>query len=70
MTGNMTEGQSAHGPKHKRNVTRRKVVVAGGAAVAAVGVGGTIAATANSRPDGREREGRVGERHLDRHLDR
>ncbi|MFL1901889.1 intradiol ring-cleavage dioxygenase [Streptomyces tauricus] len=48
MTGNMTEGQSAHGPKHKRNVTRRKVVVAGGAAVAAVGVGGTIAATANA----------------------
>ncbi|WP_373465902.1 intradiol ring-cleavage dioxygenase [Streptomyces sp. V3I8] len=29
-------------------MTRRKVVVAGGAAVAAVGVGGTIAATANA----------------------
>ncbi|MFC8199131.1 intradiol ring-cleavage dioxygenase [Streptomyces sp. NPDC057298] len=47
MTG--TQGnQTAQGPKHKRNVTRRKVVVAGGAAVAAVGVGGTIAATANA----------------------
>ncbi|MEU9184797.1 intradiol ring-cleavage dioxygenase [Streptomyces sp. NPDC048484] len=44
----MTGNQSAQGPKHKRNVTRRKVVVAGGAAVAAVGVGGTIAATANA----------------------
>ncbi|MDQ0776036.1 protocatechuate 3,4-dioxygenase beta subunit [Streptomyces aurantiacus] len=44
----MTGNQSAQGPKHKRNVTRRKVVVAGGAAVAAVGVGGAIAATANA----------------------
>ncbi|NGO10702.1 intradiol ring-cleavage dioxygenase [Streptomyces sp. HC44] len=43
MTG--TETQQ---PKHKRNMTRRKVVVAGGAAVAAVGVGGGIAATANA----------------------
>ncbi|MFF5004245.1 intradiol ring-cleavage dioxygenase [Streptomyces phaeochromogenes] len=47
MTG-IQGNQTAQGPKHKRNVTRRKVVVAGGAAVAAVGVGGTIAATANA----------------------
>ncbi|MEU5342021.1 MULTISPECIES: intradiol ring-cleavage dioxygenase [unclassified Streptomyces] len=47
MTG-IQGNQAAQGPKHKRNVTRRKVVVAGGAAVAAVGVGGTIAATANA----------------------
>ncbi|MFJ8937688.1 intradiol ring-cleavage dioxygenase [Streptomyces sp. NPDC102365] len=48
MTENMTGSQSGQGPKHKRNVTRRKFVLAGGAAVAAVGVGGTIAATANA----------------------
>ena len=47
MTG-IQGNQTAQGPKHKRNVTRRRVVVAGGAAVAAVGVGGTIAATANA----------------------
>lgn len=39
----MTETQ---GPAHKRKMTRRKVVVAGGAAVAAVGVGGGIAVNA------------------------
>ena len=38
MTG--TETHKAQQPKHKRDLTRRKVVVAGGAAVAAVGVGG------------------------------
>ncbi|MDT9698574.1 intradiol ring-cleavage dioxygenase [Streptomyces sp. P17] len=42
MTGNHT----AQEPKHKRDVTRRKVVVAGAGAVAAVGVGGTLAAGA------------------------
>ncbi|MEU9284468.1 intradiol ring-cleavage dioxygenase [Streptomyces sp. NPDC048275] len=41
----MTETQ---GPAHKRSMTRRKVVIAGGAAVAVVGVGGGIAATANA----------------------
>ncbi|MFD9463550.1 intradiol ring-cleavage dioxygenase [Streptomyces sp. NPDC060027] len=41
----MTETQ---GPAHKRNMTRRKVVIAGGAAVAAVGVGGGIAVTASA----------------------
>ncbi|MEV6167878.1 intradiol ring-cleavage dioxygenase [Streptomyces sp. NPDC051954] len=48
MTGNENQG-----PAHKRNVTRRKVVVAGGAAVAAVGVGGTLAATANAGQSGK-----------------
>ncbi|NUP20695.1 MAG: intradiol ring-cleavage dioxygenase [Streptomyces sp.] len=42
MTGNHT----AEGPKHKRDLTRRKVVVAGAGAAAAVGVGGTLAAGA------------------------
>ncbi|WP_328872657.1 intradiol ring-cleavage dioxygenase [Streptomyces sp. NBC_00287] len=42
MTGNHT----AQEPKHKRDLTRRKVVVAGAGAVAAVGVGGTLAAGA------------------------
>ncbi|TPQ17483.1 intradiol ring-cleavage dioxygenase [Streptomyces sporangiiformans] len=41
MTGTETQG-----PKHKRNMTRRNVVVAGGAAVAAVGAGGGIAVNA------------------------
>ncbi|KAA0933547.1 intradiol ring-cleavage dioxygenase [Streptomyces apricus] len=44
----MTRDQTAQGPQGERNVTRRKVIVAGGAAVAAVSVGGTIAATANA----------------------
>ncbi|MFJ8021888.1 intradiol ring-cleavage dioxygenase [Streptomyces sp. NPDC096311] len=39
----MTEKQA---PAHKRDMTRRKVVVAGGAAVAAVGVGGGLAVNA------------------------
>lgn len=42
MTGNHT----AQEPKHKRDLTRRKVVVAGAGAAAAVGVGGTLAAGA------------------------
>ncbi|MEW2401611.1 intradiol ring-cleavage dioxygenase [Streptomyces sp. NPDC046862] len=49
MTGNETENQTAaQGPKHKRDVTRRKVVVAGAGAVAAVGVGGAVVATASA----------------------
>jgi len=40
MTGNPER------PAHKRDLTRRKVVVAGGAAVAAVGVGGGVAVNA------------------------
>ncbi|MEU0074823.1 intradiol ring-cleavage dioxygenase [Streptomyces sp. NPDC006332] len=44
MTGNHT----AQGPKHKQDLTRRKVVVAGSAAVAAVGVGGGLAMTASA----------------------
>ncbi|MGI5376819.1 intradiol ring-cleavage dioxygenase [Streptomyces sp. CA-251387] len=42
----MTGNQTAQGPKHKRDLTRRKVVVAGAGAAAAVGVGGTLAAGA------------------------
>ncbi|MDN0200442.1 intradiol ring-cleavage dioxygenase [Streptomyces sp. S.PNR 29] len=52
MTGNEntgnenTENEQAQGPKHRRNLTRRKVVVAGAGTVAAVGVGGTLTAGA------------------------
>ena len=42
----MTGNETAHEPKHKRDLTRRKVVVAGAGAAAAVGVGGTLAAGA------------------------
>ncbi|MFG2131001.1 intradiol ring-cleavage dioxygenase [Streptomyces sp. NPDC048751] len=42
----MTGHQTAEGPKHKRDLTRRKVVVAGAGAVAAVGAGGALAAGA------------------------
>ncbi|MGN9755737.1 intradiol ring-cleavage dioxygenase [Streptomyces sp. SD31] len=42
----MTGNQTAEGPKHKRDLTRRKVVVAGVGAAAAVGVGGSLAAGA------------------------
>ncbi|MHB9752839.1 intradiol ring-cleavage dioxygenase [Streptomyces sp. BYX5S] len=38
----MTEPQV---PQHRHDLTRRKLIVAGGAAVAAVGVGGTLATT-------------------------
>lgn len=49
MTGNQTD----HEPKHKRDLTRRKVVVAGAGAAVAVGVGGAIAASANASQDGK-----------------
>lgn len=42
----MTENRSAQAPKHARDLTRRKVVVASAGAVPAVGVGGTLAAGA------------------------
>ncbi|MFF7641590.1 intradiol ring-cleavage dioxygenase [Streptomyces canus] len=46
MTGNQSEHQqSAHGPKHKKDLTRRKVVVAGAGAAVAVGAAGTLAAS-------------------------
>ncbi len=48
MTGNQTGNEKAQGPKHKRDLTRRKVVVAGAGAVAAVGVGGAVVATASA----------------------
>ncbi|MEV0090284.1 intradiol ring-cleavage dioxygenase [Streptomyces sp. NPDC050738] len=41
----MTEAQ---GPLHKRDMTRRRAIVAGGAAVAAVGIGGAIVTTASA----------------------
>ncbi|MGW5866150.1 intradiol ring-cleavage dioxygenase [Streptomyces sp. NPDC055239] len=49
----MTEKSDTHpekpqGPAHKRDLTRRKVVLATGAAVAAVGVGGAVAASASA----------------------
>lgn len=46
MTGNQPEHQqSAPGPKHKKDLTRRKVVVAGAGAAVAVGAAGTLAAS-------------------------
>ncbi|MEU0248075.1 intradiol ring-cleavage dioxygenase [Streptomyces sp. NPDC006235] len=42
----MTGQEAAQGPKHKRDLTRRKVVAAGAGAVVAAGVGGTFAAGA------------------------
>ncbi|MDX3638829.1 intradiol ring-cleavage dioxygenase [Streptomyces sp. MB09-02B] len=48
MTGNQTGNEKAQGPRHKRDLTRRKVVVAGAGAVAAVGVGGVLVATASA----------------------
>ncbi|MET9759277.1 intradiol ring-cleavage dioxygenase [Streptomyces sp. NPDC006372] len=42
----MTGQETAEGPKHKRDLTRRKVVAAGAGAVVAAGVGGTFAAGA------------------------
>ncbi|MFE5757749.1 intradiol ring-cleavage dioxygenase [Streptomyces massasporeus] len=42
----MTTQETAQGPKHKRDLTRRKVVVAGAGAVVAAGVGGAFAAGA------------------------
>ncbi|GGX17516.1 intradiol ring-cleavage dioxygenase [Streptomyces lomondensis] len=42
----MTGQETAHGPKHKRDLTRRKVIAAGAGAVVAAGVGGTFAAGA------------------------
>lgn len=42
----MTGNQTAEGPKHKKDLTRRKVVVAGAGAAVAVGTGATLAAGA------------------------
>ncbi|WP_329219215.1 intradiol ring-cleavage dioxygenase [Streptomyces sp. NBC_01485] len=57
MTGNIENNEhnennqnlganEQHGPKHKRDLTRRKVVVAGAGAAVAVGAGGALAAGA------------------------
>ncbi|MFJ8111217.1 intradiol ring-cleavage dioxygenase [Streptomyces sp. NPDC096132] len=50
MTGNTEEQstQNTQGPAHKRNMTRRKVVVAGGAAVVGVSAAGALAMTASA----------------------
>ncbi|MGC0401985.1 protocatechuate 3,4-dioxygenase beta subunit [Streptomyces sp. SAI-126] len=46
MTGNQPEQQQTdNGPKHKKDLTRRKVVVAGAGAAVAVGAAGTLAAS-------------------------
>lgn len=46
MTGNQPDHQqSAHEPKHKKDLSRRKVVVAGAGAAVAVGAAGTLAAS-------------------------
>jgi protocatechuate 3,4-dioxygenase beta subunit len=46
MTGNQTDHQKpAHEPKHKKDLTRRKVVVTGAGAAVAVGAAGTLAAS-------------------------
>ncbi|MER6344926.1 intradiol ring-cleavage dioxygenase [Streptomyces sp. NPDC001595] len=42
----MTENHNTQQPKHKKDLSRRKVVVAGAGAVAAMGVGGAFAAGA------------------------
>ncbi|WP_416970386.1 intradiol ring-cleavage dioxygenase [Streptomyces sp. 4F14] len=52
MTGN-ENNKNPQGPKHKRNLTRRKVVVAGGAAVAAVGGATALAMSANASEPGK-----------------
>ncbi|MEU5955855.1 intradiol ring-cleavage dioxygenase [Streptomyces sp. NPDC047525] len=49
MTENSeTQPEKPQGPAHKRDVTRRKVLLTSGAAVAAVGVGGAVAASASA----------------------
>ncbi|MCX4824487.1 intradiol ring-cleavage dioxygenase [Streptomyces sp. NBC_01142] len=43
-----TQGQGPHGPAPERDMTRRRFVVAGGAAVVAVGAGGAVVTTASA----------------------
>ncbi|MFE7766672.1 intradiol ring-cleavage dioxygenase [Streptomyces sp. NPDC057438] len=52
QTGNRTGNEKASGPKHKRDLTRRRVVMAGAGAMAAVGVGGAVVATASAGTNG------------------
>ncbi|SBT90116.1 Dioxygenase [Streptomyces sp. DI166] len=49
----MTGNETAQGPKHKRDLTRRKVVVAGAGAAVAVGVGASFAAGAFADESGK-----------------
>ncbi|SPF01656.1 intradiol ring-cleavage dioxygenase [Streptomyces sp. MA5143a] len=55
MTGNQNGHDTApelRGPKHKKDMTRRKVMVAGAGAVAAVAAGGAVVATASADTTG------------------
>ncbi|MET9843283.1 intradiol ring-cleavage dioxygenase [Streptomyces ossamyceticus] len=55
MTGNQNGidmAPESRGPKHKKDMTRRKVVVAGVGAVAAVAAGGAVVATASADTTG------------------
>ncbi|MGX1885690.1 intradiol ring-cleavage dioxygenase [Streptomyces sp. NPDC055287] len=54
----MTETQ---GPAHTRDMTRRRFVVAGGAAVAAIGVGGAVVGSASAGQDSGTKPGTSGE---------
>ncbi|MEW1922834.1 intradiol ring-cleavage dioxygenase [Streptomyces sp. NPDC088360] len=58
MTENRNhQPEKPQGPAHKRDVTRRKVLITGGAAVAAVGVGGAVAASASAEGTGTSASG-------------
>ncbi|WMD02969.1 intradiol ring-cleavage dioxygenase [Streptomyces sp. FXY-T5] len=56
----MTGQETAHGPKHKRDLTRRKVVAAGAGAVVAAGVGGAFAAGAFADEETAAARGKTG----------
>ncbi|MGW0369151.1 intradiol ring-cleavage dioxygenase [Streptomyces coeruleorubidus] len=53
----MTGQEAAQGPKHKRDLTRRKVVAAGAGAVVSAAVGGTFAARAFAGEETRAAKG-------------
>ncbi|PPS75737.1 MULTISPECIES: intradiol ring-cleavage dioxygenase [Streptomyces] len=55
----MTGQETAPGPKHKRDLTRRKVIVAGAGAVVAAGVGGSFAAGAFAGEETTTAQGRT-----------
>ncbi|GAB2927247.1 intradiol ring-cleavage dioxygenase [Streptomyces heilongjiangensis] len=63
MTGNQNAHEQApesRGPKHKKDMTRRRVVVAGAGAVAAVAAGGAVVATASADTSGSAKGGTAG----------
>ncbi|MFD7446917.1 intradiol ring-cleavage dioxygenase [Streptomyces sp. NPDC059909] len=55
MTETQGQGQ-AQGPAHKRNMSRRRVLLAGGAAVAAAGIGAVAVTTASAGEDSKRAE--------------